>query len=66
MSDGGNSDDENSLAKRLERLKKSTVGASETRERLPQPLFWSLFHAELKELKREKALARALDEVFGK
>ncbi len=53
------------IAEKLAKLKSATVAAAASRSRLPQPLFWSLFHAELKEVKREKELARALDSLFG-
>lgn len=58
--------DPSDVALRLQELKSSTMRAARERARLPQPLFWSLFHAEIKELKRKKALARTLDEILNK
>lgn len=41
-------------AQRLRTLKQASFRAAEKRERLPQPLFWSLFHEELRQIKKEK------------
>lgn len=54
------------LALQLDRLKLATLSAIRRRERLPQPLFWSLFHAEVGQIKkrrekRRRALAAAFD-----
>jgi hypothetical protein len=53
------------LAHRVERLRDATVKAAERRERLPQPLFWSLFRSEINDIKRRKARARALSAALG-
>ena len=53
------------LAAEVERLRQATVAAAGKREHLPQPLFWSLFRSEVDRLKRQKAVRRALEEVFG-
>lgn len=34
------------------------------RERLPQPLFWSLFNAEISDIRTKKAEQRLLDRLF--
>lgn len=53
------------FAREVERLKAASLKAARERERLPQPLFWSLFHSKLKDLKREKELKRLLDDLLG-
>lgn len=52
------------ISRRLERLKVATVDAARSRERLPQPLFWSLFRSEIEELRQQKELRRLLQSVF--
>ena len=52
------------IARRLARLRKVTLDAAQKREHIPQPLFWSLFHAELDELRRQKELLRVVDSLF--
>lgn len=52
------------LAENLRRLKCSTWGVIEKRERLPQPLFWSLFHAEVRGIKKRKEKARLERALF--
>ena len=54
-----------SVAERIERVRSATLKAAEKREHLPQPLFWSLFHAELEEIRKEKKLKRALNDIFN-
>ena len=49
------------LAKRVSSLKKSTLAAGEKHSRLPQTLFWSLFHSEVNEIKRKKARRKLLN-----
>ena len=51
------------VALRLRTLKSSVLRAAETRRRLPQPLFWSLFHVELCEIKKRKARERVLQQI---
>ena len=46
------------LAERVRRLRGAALSAIERRERLPHPLFWSLFHSEVGELRRQRARAR--------
>jgi len=53
------------LAEQVARLRSATVSAAGRRERLPQPLFWSLFRSELEEIKRRKARARAVSTVLS-
>ena len=52
------------LSSAIENLKATTFRLAEERERLPQPLFWSLFNSKLKEIKKEKEVRRILREVF--
>jgi hypothetical protein len=53
-----------SIAQKLEQIKELTLAAAQRRSHLPQPLFWSLFHAQLAEVKREKKALRELEELF--
>jgi len=53
------------LAKEISRLKESVIRAAESRDRLPQPLFWSLFSERVKEIRSAKQLKRAIDDVLG-
>ena len=53
------------LAESVERLREATIGAAERRERLPQPLFWSLFRSEVERIKRRKAKVRAVSQALG-
>lgn len=46
------------LAQRINRLKKSVLDSVRERERLPQPLFWSLFNHEIQDIKRDRAIER--------
>lgn len=54
------------LAEKLKRIQRVTVDAFDRRGRVPQPLFWSLFHSEIKQLRKEKELKRVLDEILDK
>ena len=55
---------ENPIAAAVARLKESSLNALKRRGSVPQPLFWSLFNTELKEIKRKKAEARAFSSMF--
>ena len=60
------SEDNKSLfAKELSKLKENVLRAANERERLPQPLFWSLFNSRLESLRSQKRKKRALEEVFN-
>ena len=47
------------ISEQLERLRGVTLQAISVRERLPQPLFWSLFHAELEDIKKKREKKRS-------
>ena len=51
-------DSKSILSNRLDRLKHATLNAIKRRERLPQPLFWSLFHAEVEDIKAKREKKR--------
>lgn len=61
-------EEKSALSRRIQEVKDATLNAAERRQgadkRLPQPLFWSLFHAELAEIKQQKAIRRLLDSVL--
>jgi len=52
------------IAEKLTRLKRAMVSAAETRTRLPVPLYWSLFHSQVKEVRKVKARERLLRTLF--
>ena len=49
------------IAARVRMLKDSALAAGEKHSRLPQTLFWSLFHSEVNEIKRKKARKKLLE-----
>jgi len=53
------------LAEDLNELKRTVVRLCEERERLPQPMFWSLLRSRLTNIRKAKALQRILDEKLG-
>lgn len=63
-SDGTNSE-KSALASEISRLKAVTFEAVAKRERVPQPMFWSLFHSKIKDLQAKKRARRLLDGIFG-
>ncbi len=48
----------------VRRLQGSAMKAIASRERLPQPLFWSLFHSEIEQIKRVKERNRAMRKIL--
>ena len=52
------------LSKDLNTLKDASIRACNERERLPQPLFWSLFYNEIDEIKKKKHKNRLLRELL--
>ncbi|MBX7137227.1 MAG: hypothetical protein K1X83_04515 [Oligoflexia bacterium] len=52
------------LAEELRDLKAKIFSAVAQRERMPQPLFWSLFNSRLHDIKRRKNLGRILEELL--
>lgn len=53
------------IAKEVSSLQDTVLRLARDRERLPQPLFWSLFNSRLKDIKRQKEEARALKAALG-
>ena len=53
------------LAVEIKDLSEAVGRAAAKRSRLPQPLFWSLFHSRIEELKRKKNKQRILDTILG-
>ncbi len=53
-----------SLSQDLQRLKSSTLRVVDSRERLPQPLFWSLFHSQMAALKKRKKKNREVQSAL--
>lgn len=52
------------VALKLKKLKSASFKAAQARERLPHPLFWSLFLTEVSELKKKKEEKRLLDRIL--
>lgn len=53
------------LAQQIDELTQTVDKLLSERERLPQPLFWSLFNAKLTDLKKTKELKRIVQENLG-
>lgn len=53
------------IAERISRLFDKSQDAAKKRERLPQPLFWSLFYHEITSIRREKEEKRLVQEILG-
>jgi hypothetical protein len=53
------------LAKEIEALRSKVKDLSESRDRLPQPLFWSLFNSRIQDIKRQKEAERTVKAVLG-
>lgn len=53
------------IADELSELKRTILRFSQERDRLPQPLFWSLFHSRIAEIKKIKNRCRELEELLG-
>ena len=60
-----NSHGPSDVAQTLAKLKEAGMKAAREREHLPQPLFWSLFHSQIAEVRRKKDMKRALDKLLG-
>ena len=52
------------VAKRISRLKNASLSAIGKRERLAQPLFWSLFQSEIEEIRKKKSEERLLRKIL--
>ena len=52
------------LAEEISQLKSTILKVASERERLPQPLFWSLFNSRLKEIRKAKEIERVLAETL--
>jgi hypothetical protein len=57
--------EKSSIAKEIEGLQSTILRLARDRERLPQPLFWSLFNSRIREIKQSKEVRRVLQEAFG-
>lgn len=57
--------EKSSIAKEIEGLQTTILRLARDRERLPQPLFWSLFNSRIREIKQNKEVRRVLQEAFG-
>jgi hypothetical protein len=57
--------EKSSIAKEIEGLQTTILRFARDRERLPQPLFWSLFNSRIREIKQNKEVRRVLQEALG-
>ena len=64
MDDESNAKEASYVAREIQRIKSATIEAAEKRDRLPQPLFWSLFHSALKEVRDAKKRKRDLADLL--
>ena len=48
----------------MKRLKGAAWNASERWQKLPQPLFWSLFHSAIGDFRKAKSRKRLLENIF--
>lgn len=53
------------VAREIAELQETILRLARDRERLPQPLFWSLFNSRLEDIKRHKESERALKSALG-
>jgi hypothetical protein len=56
--------EKSAIATEIDSLHDKILRLASNRERLPQPLFWSLFNSRISEIKRSKDLARLLKDVL--
>ena len=52
------------IARRLDDLKNATLRAIGARERLPQPLFWSLFSSQVEDIRAARRAQRQLRKIL--
>lgn len=57
------SDNRTKLARKVGRLKESSFRLASQREKLPVPLFWSVFHLEIDSIKKEKHRSRMIRKI---
>jgi hypothetical protein len=57
--------EKSATAQEIEDLHSTVLKFARARERLPQPLFWSLFNSRIRDIKRNKELSRLLKDVLG-
>ena len=53
------------LAQEIKELQQSVSSAMQKRERLPQPLFWSLFNSRIKDMRKRREALRTLNSLLG-
>lgn len=58
--------EKSALSQEIDELLVAVNHAVQTRERLPQPLFWSLFGDRIRSLRARKGSLRELDELLSR
>ena len=53
------------IAEDISDLKSTILKVAAEREKLPQPLFWSLFRSRVESIRKEKELRRVISEELG-
>ena len=64
MSISGTSPSISALASEVKRLHEASLRAMDKRARLPQPLFWSLFHSQVRSIKQRKDRDRLVRSIL--
>lgn len=54
-----------SISSEVAELKETILRFAKERDRLPQPLFWSLFNSRISEIKKTKSQCRELKDLLG-
>ncbi len=57
-------DERSAIAQEIQDLRETVSRLTHERERLPQPLFWSLFHNRLNKIRKTKELTRTLSQLL--
>ena len=53
-------------AREVKSLRDTVLKFAANRERLPQPLFWSLFNARIADIKKNKERSRVLEDLLNR
>lgn len=65
LDSSGDEQQRSPLAEELQELKTTILRVASERERLPQPLFWSLFRSRIDAIRKAKEVERVIAEELG-